>query len=472
MEHLQPLPAMNSGASGQRRHGSDSFSALRALGLAGFFTAALAAYNFCQPLHTAVGRWSLLIVLRAAWYIGLTAVAGAAGVWASSLFFRAGSSFSPAWLSAKFSVGWVFLPCVALLYHEHSALMLLFVTLSVLAIALTLRAIHPAHESMLATPYCLAAELSSFNGLPPVESHFASSLWFVMCIQATVYFGFADKLFLASLPLAAAIFLLTWRWSVSDPASARRLTGRIPRATLVAIAAFFTVFVLLPPFPGSRSAFSLGSTARKPTDTRHAVDNDSSGYVGIILWPPTKKKVEITLPSHDPSLRAGAITQAVRIPFDGPYWYFRSPYMEPGLHAHLARAQPTEVNIRSTDFRPMRMEAHQNLSQPVTLDCCSAINVAVTNADNRPGAITVALRLADSHSPGSIPLYIPSLPIASSQSLTATTNRPPVRETLRFTIPRSTTLHRFDQITVVLTAAPARARLAPRVSIQGFELLP
>jgi hypothetical protein len=67
-------------------------------------------------------------------------------------------------------------------------------------------------------------------------------------------------------------------------------------------------------------------------------------------------------------------------------------------------------------------------------------------------------------------------PVLSSQFDRIPLNRPPVKETLRFAIPRSaprsTTLHRVNQITVIFLPTSQRARAGAKVSIDSFALLP
>ncbi len=62
--------------------------------------------------------------------------------------------------------------------------------------------------------------------------------------------------------------------------------------------------------------------------------------------------------------------------------------------------------------------------------------------------------------------------ILSSGAASIPLNRPPVKETLRFPISRSTTMHQFDAITIIFLPAKERARGGAKVSIQSFTLIP
>jgi hypothetical protein len=134
------------------------------------------------------------------------------------------------------------------------------------------------------------------------------------------------------------------------------------------------------------------------------------------------------------------------------------------------------VNVRSTNSAPLLMQAYQNLGAAIDLACCREIEVAITNADTRPGTIALGIRLGDSDSLGDPSLDLGERTIVSSKAAQIPLNRPPVDEVLRFPIPlptpRSTTIHRFDEITVVFLSSGERARAGAKVSIQSFTLIP
>ena len=156
-------------------------------------------------------------------------------------------------------------------------------------------------------------------------------------------------------------------------------------------------------------------SARSP---RNAGDQDTSGYVGIVLWPPhpMKKAKIVPPPPLTHSIGAWNSAKPLVIPFDGPYWYFKAPAKRPGPKARLFRAKPTLVNIHSTDWQPLLMEAHQNLSSSINLDCCKEMDVTITNADNRPGRIAIGIILTSSASPEKLSQYLGEKPIASSEA--------------------------------------------------------
>jgi hypothetical protein len=118
------------------------------------------------------------------------------------------------------------------------------------------------------------------------------------------------------------------------------------------------------------------------------------------------------------------------------------------------------------------MEAYQNLGTSIDLGCCSEIDLAITNADIRPGTIALGIRLTDSTFVAEPSQDLGERTIVSSKTAQIPLSRPPVEEVLRFPIPRPTTIHRFDEITIVFLSAKERARGGAKVSIQSFTLIP
>jgi hypothetical protein len=127
--------------------------------------------------------------------------------------------------------------------------------------------------------------------------------------------------------------------------------------------------------------------------------------------------------------------------------------------------------MHSTNDFPLQMQAHQHLSTSISLDCCQAIDLALTNADNLPGAIALKLYLTDASTPTHRTQDLGELVIPSSQSAHLSLTRAPVNDTLHFTIP-SARLRQFNEITVVFIPAQERALGGPKVSLQHFTLIP
>jgi hypothetical protein len=476
MPSLQPIPALQSDSGvamlsfgTNRPHAAARSTWI--IAIAAFLLADLAANLVCLSPRWYSGSW-LLLAWQSLKMIALTAGTGASVVWFVWGAVADKPFASAATIARNLSTGWVFLPCYVLLYERDNPLLLLVTALITLGIALGLRPLlpAPAQAALLATPD--TAILPSLDGLPPRDSPLLLATWIAILIQAACILAAADSLLFASLPLAAAVFLFAWRWSAFDPRIAQWWLG--PHAPLrPAIAATVLTAMMLIPFTiGQRSGFYVAHQAapRKPPPQ---VDS-TSGYYGIILYPPPKKREIVAPQPHTDSFEAAARPQPVMIPFDGPYWYFTAPARRPGEKAHVARALPTDANVnpRSTGYQPIQMEAHQNLGLPVALSCCGEIALALTNADTRAGAMSLALMLNDSASPGKAGVLLHAQPIPSSEADPIPADRAPVKETLHFAIPPTHAQTSFNEISVYFILSPRHARAGAKVSIDSFELIP
>jgi hypothetical protein len=436
----------------------------------GFCSAAFMAALLCRsPLpHTL--SWAKLF-LRSTGYIALTAAAGVVGTSIPWLFLRAKPSFSLVSLSKKVGIGWIFLPCITLLYRHESPWMLLALAVTTATVAFSLRRLFPA--SVESDQRKLPNDLPALYGLPIAAFRPLREFFIALCAQAALVFAVTGSLFLAGILLSASLSLLVWQWIAFDSRAATTFTSRRPQLLLTAFAVLLTMFLLIPPTDGQERG--PGNLARKPSRVAHPpVESDRPGseYVGIVLWPPPIKKEIIPPLPRDHSFAMGGAAKPVVIPFDGPYWYFKAPSKRPGPHAHIAHGKPTDVTVRSSDWAPLLMEAHQNLGSSIDLACCSEIDVAITNADARPGKIALGIVLTDSNSIQRPWRTLGEQTIVSSEADQIPINRPPVKEILRFPISRSTTMRRFNEITIVFLPAKERARGGAKVSIQSFTLIP
>ena len=87
----------------------------------------------------------------------------------------------------------------------------------------------------------------------------------------------------------------------------------------------------------------------------------------------------------------GPSSNPLLIPFDGVYWFFKSPDVRPPGTSRQAHASPETVDIRSTDGRPLSIEAHDYLGSLINVDCCSRIQIAVRNADRYPDTVSLGI---------------------------------------------------------------------------------
>jgi hypothetical protein len=444
------------------------------LAIAGFLCASIIASLLSGLPDSHTLSWPRALLLSVS-RIALTAAAGVAGVWIPWSFLRSKPSFSLTFMSKNLWVGWIFLPCIMLLYRQQSPWMFLVIALATIAGAFSLRRLFPA--DIEATEPLQSGDLSALYGLPPADFQPLRAFFIALCAQGAFLCAFTGYLLFAGALLSISILLLVWRWSALDSSALRRFAGKRPSILLCALAMFLTILTLIPWIGGRHFGSTPGSSGYpKPVVVaRQQAEPATPGsdYVGIVLWPPPEKKKKILLPPPPAqSLATRGAAKPVVIPFDGPYWYFKAPSTKPGPHAHVARGKPTEVNIHSADWAPLLMEAHQNLGSSIDLNCCSEIDVTVTNADIRPGRIALGILLTDSVSPGRPFRALGERSLVSSEAVQIPLNRPPVDETLRFPIARLATMRRFDEITIIFLPAKERARGGAKVSIQSFTLIP
>ncbi len=434
----------------------------------------------CQLPTAHTLSWATIFSLSIK-YIAITALAGAIGTSIPWFFLRVKPSFGLSFLSKTVAVGWIFFPCIALFYRQQSPGMFFVLSLATVALAFSLRRLFPpiAKSDQTAPPPGYASDLPNLYGLPIADFRPMRALVIAMCSQTAFILAVAGYLLFAGAMLSTSLAMLVWRWTALsrtafDRTAAVTLSDRSRSILLCASAIFFTVLALIPWVPGKPN--NRNTPAHKPALITHEskdTDTPGSDYVGIILWPPPVKKTEIVPPRpQSASFEVGRAAKPIVIPFDGQYWYFKAPSKRPGPRAHVAHGRATYVNVRSTDSAPLLMEAYQNLGTSIDLACCSEIDVAITNADTRPGTIAVGVRLSDSTSFGEPSQDLGYRTIVSSSATLIPFNRPPVDEVLRFPIPRPTMIHRFDEITIEFLSARERSRGGAKVSIQTFTLIP
>jgi hypothetical protein len=460
-------------------HSADSSTDIWSLVVTGCLSAAMITSLACRLPNAQTLSWTTIFSLSAK-YIVLVAVAGATGMSIPWFFLRVKPSFGLAFLSKTVAVGWIFFPCIVLFYRRQSPWMFPALALATVAVTFSLRRLFPASATPdeWKLPYWHNADLPSLYGLPIADFRPVRAFVLAICAQAALILAIADRPVFAGTMLSIFLSVLVWRWSALNSSAIKQFAGVKQSILLCAFAICFTVLALIPWIAGK--SHGSNNVAHKPALIIHEARESAvpgSDYVGIILWPPPVKKTQIVPPRpHSTSFAIGKQSQPVVIPFDGQYWYFKAPSKRPGPRAHVAHGRAMYANVRSTNSAPLLMEAYQNLGTAIDLECCSEIDVAITNADTRPGTIALGIRLGDSDSIGDPSLDLAERTIVSSKAAQIPMNRPPLDEVLRFPIPppiaRAATIHRFDEITIVFLSSPERARVGAKVSIQSFTLIP
>jgi hypothetical protein len=448
----------------------------------GCVAAAVATSLSCQLPKSHTLSWTTILLL-AATYIAFATAVGTLGISIPWFCLRSKPPFRLTFLAKRTAPAWIFFPCITLLYRQQSQWLFPLLSLATIALAFSLRQVFPASAEINQTDpsASLTSDLPSLYGLPPTGSGPMPAVFIAICAQAALLFAVAEYLFLAGLLLSSSLFLLVRRSSASDSRVIKEFSGR-GQFTLLCAFAFITTVLALIPWVGNRlhSGFAGNEASHHAPPLTHQsteADKPNSDYIGVVLWaPPIKKEILPPIP-HSNSFRIGRASRPIVIPFDGQYWYFKAPSKRPGPRAHVAHGKSTEVNVRSSDFAPLLMEAYQNLGSSIDLSCCSEIDVAITNADIHPGEIALGILLTDSNSLGKPSRNFESMNlgeriIPSSESAQISLNRPPVNEVLHFPISTSTTMHQFNEITIIFLPAQERSHAGAKVSIQSFTLVP
>ncbi len=264
----------------------------------GLVSANLVPTLVCRLPQSHTLTWLQILSLSVR-YIALTAVFGVAGITLPWLFLKAKPSFGLAFLSKKVGIGWLFLPCITLLYRQHSPWIFLVVALATVAVAFSLRPIFPAPLETDQAKFAAwkASSLPALYGLPIADFRPLRALIIALLFQGAWVCAVRESLFLASILLAASLFLLAWRWSAFDRTAVKTLARKGPRILLSGVALVLTMLALLPWIAGK--SYGPKKAPHKPALITHeSAESDQPGseYVGIILWPPPVKKTEIVPP--------------------------------------------------------------------------------------------------------------------------------------------------------------------------------
>jgi hypothetical protein len=194
----------------------------------------------------------------------------------------------------------------------------------------------------------------------------------------------------------------------------------------------------------------------------------SGDYPGVVLWPEVR---EVTLLVAPLPHRSGGRTAPLRpygIPFGGEYWMYRPPSSRPPAGSYFRRGSPATQAFHTTDGRPLVMEARQRLEQALDLACCSAVELEVSNAEPKAGAVSAELMVRDRRQTGSQWGSLGQRDVLS----TAGPKGRPAMESITFEIPADPVPRHFDEFRVVFHRRPEAADKSARIAIQRFVLIP
>ena len=157
------------------------------------------------------------------------------------------------------------------------------------------------------------------------------------------------------------------------------------------------------------AAESTGSKKRemKPEAVIAAEVRLPGDFAGVILWPEVRPVTTLVALLAPKGSALASPPHVQTIPFGGEYWIYRWPFRRPPENSSVQRGTPASLAFRTSDNAPLlQMEARQRLVQAISLRCCSALRVAILNADRYPGTVALELTLSDREQPNVKPLCL------------------------------------------------------------------
>jgi hypothetical protein len=427
-------------------------------------------------------------ILTAFTYVSIAMLSGAASTW--FFWFPSGmaSSVSLSLFTIVSAIGWTWVPTVVLLSRQRSISAVPVAAIAAVVMASGIRKIVPSltgttSANLLNGKWKQRELFAAYLDTPPREM----DGWIVaISLYGGLFALHRHSLCAGSFLVALCAFLLTWKL-MSGGASAwgnreNRLHALLRLAKATSTAVLITTGLLLLGLQRGVSSGAMdyfardrGSSGRRVPQQQKGVEKSAAdffGYQRIILWPVAEKKKVVAPVLSKTSLSGFNTSKPLTIRFDGSYWYFQPRGRGPGTRAHVARGNPLTVDVRSVNFIPLVMEAHQSLAAAVPLACCREIQVTIENHDNAPGIISLGVLLTDSTSLGKPTLYLDQQTVVSTEPGHFTVKSSPATEVLSFRVPGRPKIQQFDEITVIFFPDSERPNTGAKIAIKQFDLIP
>ena len=459
---------------------------------AGLINAMIAAFLLCRLPESHAPTLAFLLI-RAICYVALGTLAGLTGTWvywkSPASPFREHSPIPFPLFALVCASGWVWVPSMVIFSEQVSATFAFVAMIGAYLLASGMRsatctAFAPAQFGLSIQEQSDGELFAESLYRSPAEAH---GYLIAIGLYAAGAALITRSNYTAAAMLALCAALFAWKRTLSPSLGfekSREYKQAALRLSRVAVpAVLVTVWALLDGVShrdhvsGSNAASAARNGASTNEDAlRNAISQPSSyglgGYESLILWPtPAKKEIYAPLTARESFLAPGT-TRPLIIPFDGPYWYVQPPDKRPGRTAHQAHGTPLGAEIESNNFVPVVMEAHQTLGSAIPIARCREIQVEIENRDNRAGTIAMAVVLTEAESTEKPALYLDQKTIISTEPSHFTIKSVPVFETLRFSVPASAKVRKFNEITVMLLPDIEHALVAPKIAIRQFQLLP
>jgi hypothetical protein len=343
-----------------------------------------------------------------------------------------------------------------------------------------------AAEASVETDRLFATSLAAG---PPLVRQLAPALLLSTLLQASIAmmilhrYGLARGLFYASTATITILVMTVYDSTPKTGGSIRRSCAGLVLSLL--LAGGLTVGSLTPRARGGSGSAGGKDGAGYPAnplqqtpgvprpiynETGESFPTDS--VPGVILWPEIRPVPTLIapLPAGHGSVPRTTPQQPMSIPFSGEYWLYRWPYARPPHNSYLKRGNPAALSFRTTDHRPLQMEAHHKLDQAVDLRCCSQIQIAIRNSDRQAGSISLELVLLNTEVS---PVRKQSLGTAAVKTvLEQARSGPGAMETLQFAVPAESGLDEFNELQVIFVRDRERMDKSAKIAIERFILVP
>ena len=331
--------------------------------------------------------------------------------------------------------------------------------------------------------------------LPPVPpNHVPAYIASVLLAEAAMLEVAAAHAVFASLLMGEA----TWIWlrrydSRPEAARSRVLSGRV--SGRLSTASLLTVIALLPhllvPINGAYGAAGgsqwslitalkvlLGYVPGHPgtvsvsAPKRPSARDDYTGIIkgpvfpGVVLFGEPRVTELVAPPvSVDGGMSGEHRAEPYVIPFRGVYWILRRPDLPPPKTSLVMRGNPAKRTFTSNDYHPLWMEAHDNLGTPISVHCCSAVKLEMTDNDPQASNIRIELLLENTRQPN-------RWMSLGTMSLEGLGDPRPTTRTLSFAIPHRTRIDEFNRFTVRYELRGPHSYRSARIAIDDFILVP
>lgn len=420
-------------------------------------------------------------------------LATAAVVWCLCVIRPPATGSDTRRLIVRTSLDALWLPPLALFIRENSVWAMVIAAVFVSKVVTSFRLLHDELER----PDGEESLLPNLLGLRQSSTfwHQASGAAATLCAEAGAIAAFAGYSFSSAFLVGTASAVWTWSFTRGERSNAAQPSSPPSSRSLAifALAIVVTAAGLIRYLPHTFRVRGFGVSSpdharqgspqdrpRGERGTQRTLDRagvaPSESDPGIVLWPEKQAQTKLIAPTPvfgNSLLTSQRSAKRLEIPFDGVYWFFKAPDQHPPRTSRQEHGSPELVNIRSTDRRPLSVEAHDHLGSMLDLDCCSRIQVAIRNADQYPETVSLELILINTSVPGK--------PSQSLGTMMVKSTRPwklydepskSVSETLNFVIPRHASIRRFDEVMVVFRLDAARADAGPKIAIDRFVLVP